>query len=552
MLHLADYQWISTSIGWTMLHSIWQISAIGILWFLLLSYLKQTQTSNKHIISILAMLLIVVSSMLRLCIELRSSYPFEKQQLTSNTIPIQLTKPESTSKNIDQDSETELSSMDYSVVSAIGEVQTPEYLSPKVLKYLTGFWFCGILFFGLRFLIQWLAMQRLAHRGIKPLLEEQLFVFKALKNKLGIKKEITFLQSSRIASPLTFGHFKPIILLPIGMINGFPPEQIEAIILHELAHIQRNDFLINTIQTWVEILFFYHPIVWFISKQIRAAREELCDDQAISINKNKVLYAESLLNLQKYFFYNKNQLVMNAKSNKSELSYRIHRLFQENQTLPKKKRNINAYLFGLLFMIIIGTYAFSNFSYPTASISVDKMNILYIGIDNPITVAIAGVPTEKTKIESDDLTLIDNGNGHYNARATKFGTATIRVIADGTPLQEIKFRVKRISDPIARIGFSSGGHIQAEKIKEYKGIQVDIDNFEYDAKCTVTNYNMTWVAKNEDPIESINYTEEFNEKTKALLEKVKGGDILYFDNIKCNCPGDQEERSINSMVFKIK
>ncbi len=74
------------------------------------------------------------------------------------------------------------------------------------------------------------------------------------------------------------GHLRPVILMPVGLLAGLPAGQIELILLHELAHIRRCDYLVNLLQTSVENLLFYHPVVWWISGVIRAEREHCCDD----------------------------------------------------------------------------------------------------------------------------------------------------------------------------------------------------------------------------------------------------------------------------------
>lgn len=79
------------------------------------------------------------------------------------------------------------------------------------------------------------------------------------------------------------------------------------------------------------------------------------------------------------------------------------------------------------------------------------------------------------------------------------------------------------------------------------GFQVGLN-----ASCCIESYNMTFVPKEEDPVEVINRSPTYSEKSKELLEKVKAGDIIYFDNVKCKCSGDAAARAINSMVFKIK
>jgi GWxTD domain-containing protein len=95
------------------------------------------------------------------------------------------------------------------------------------------------------------------------------------------------------------GFLRPVILVPAGLFTGLAPEQLEYILLHELAHIRRNDYLVNLLQTAVEGLLFYHPAVWWISGVVRAEREHCCDDLAAEQG-DAAAYAEALAGLEQF------------------------------------------------------------------------------------------------------------------------------------------------------------------------------------------------------------------------------------------------------------
>lgn len=88
------------------------------------------------------------------------------------------------------------------------------------------------------------------------------------------------------------------ILLPVGALAGLPPQQLEAIIAHELAHIRRHDYLVNLLQAVIEALLFYHPAVWWVSRQIRQEREHCCDDLAVAVSGDLMTYARALLEME--------------------------------------------------------------------------------------------------------------------------------------------------------------------------------------------------------------------------------------------------------------
>ncbi len=109
---------------------------------------------------------------------------------------------------------------------------------------------------------------------------------------------MALLESSLAEVPVVVGYLRPAILLPVGMLAGMPASQIEAILLHELAHIRRHDYLVNLFQTVVEGFLFYHPAVWWISGVIRAERENCCDDLVVAANGNAPEYAAALTALE--------------------------------------------------------------------------------------------------------------------------------------------------------------------------------------------------------------------------------------------------------------
>ena len=116
-----------------------------------------------------------------------------------------------------------------------------------------------------------------------------------LAHTLSISKPVLLLQSSLIKVPVTVGHFKPLILVPVGMLGNMPPAQVEAVLLHELAHIRRHDYLVNLVQRFVESIFYFNPALLWISSLLRAERESCCDELAIEHSGSKLQYVEALI-----------------------------------------------------------------------------------------------------------------------------------------------------------------------------------------------------------------------------------------------------------------
>lgn len=177
-----------------------------------------------------------------------------------------------------------------------------------------------------------------------------------LSKKLGITQIIGLAESSLTKVPLVIGHFKPLILIPVGLLTALPPKQIEAILIHELAHIYRRDYLVNILQSFMEIMFFFNPAVLWLSALIRAERENCCDDIAIAQTSSKVNYISALVSCQEYQLAAPDFAM--AFSKKGELKNRVQRLvYNSNQSLNKFEKSMLALC---IVAVGFGLLAFSN------------------------------------------------------------------------------------------------------------------------------------------------------------------------------------------------
>ncbi|TWF32532.1 beta-lactamase regulating signal transducer with metallopeptidase domain [Chitinophaga polysaccharea] len=168
-----------------------------------------------------------------------------------------------------------------------------------------------------------------------------------LAARLQIPRKVKVLISQHVQVPVMLGFLKPLILLPIAMVNNLSEEQLEAVLLHELAHIKRNDYLLNIFQSIVETILFFNPFVWLISKAIRIEREHCCDDLVIASTVQPLQYAHALVALEEYRL-TANRLTMAAANSKQHLFHRIKRIME------MKTKNLN-YSQKFLAVLIIAT-----------------------------------------------------------------------------------------------------------------------------------------------------------------------------------------------------
>src|SRR5690606_12990126 len=173
-------------------------------------------------------------------------------------------------------------------------------------------------------------------------------------------------------------------------------------------------------------------------------------------------------------------------------------------------------------------------SAPTAVVSADKMNVLYIGVDNPISVSVPGIPREsiRASISSGSLS---GGNGSYTARVTQAGTATISVSAevDGQmrSLGRQEFRVKTVPPPIPKFGGINSGTLNASVARAQPGVFAVLENFDFDMKFTVTRFTLIISRRRSDPFVQTASSNALTPQMKQALNTVSSGDVIAIDDI---------------------
>lgn len=189
----------------------------------------------------------------------------------------------------------------------------------------------------------------------------------------------------------------------------------------------------------------------------------------------------------------------------------------------------------------------------SVAVQLDKMNVFYIGVDNPISVSAAGVPSAQVQVSASGVSVSPaGGGGKYVVRATTPGEATITVSGGGVK-QTFSYRVKRIPDPSPQLGARyKGGSLANGVFKAQGGIAAMLENFDFDAKCDIVGFEVTYLAKRQDPVTRSNPGARWTSDVQGFINKAMPGDAYFFDDIKCKCPGDAQARNLGGLAFKIK
>ncbi|NEZ03131.1 TonB family protein [Wenzhouxiangella sp. XN201] len=167
------------------------------------------------------------------------------------------------------------------------------------LPVIVGLWLCGVVLMSVRLGAGWWHVSQLRRNAdfrIPASIQSQL---EQLAFELNLARQVGLAFSNRIAGPMLIGVLRPLILLPVGLVNRLSSRELEMVLAHELAHLQRADHLVNFFQNIVETLLFYHPVVRWVSSVIRAERELASDDQAARLTGDRICYVETLLKLEK-------------------------------------------------------------------------------------------------------------------------------------------------------------------------------------------------------------------------------------------------------------
>jgi beta-lactamase regulating signal transducer with metallopeptidase domain len=198
------------------------------------------------------------------------------------------------------------------------------------MPWIVAAWYTGVLVFFVHLLIGGIAAERLKTKSLMSVPDALHSLARRVAEQLKISQSFQLLTSSAVAGPMVVGWLRPVILVPLTSFSGLPSEQMEAVLAHELAHIRRQDYLMNTLQTIAEALLFYHPAVWWVSKQIRREREHCCDDVAVMMSGSALIYAEALSLLEEQRGSSTTpQLALGA--NGGQLAMRIKRLLTHRE-----------------------------------------------------------------------------------------------------------------------------------------------------------------------------------------------------------------------------
>lgn len=262
------------ALGWTLVHTLWQGVAIALLAAVLHRVVPRRDAHARYLIAVGALLLVPVAAGIAFWLQHRVS--------TMEVMP----------------------AGDVFAVWQVGDGRVDEvsegawsgwmWWLDRWAPHVAVFWLIGCMFFLLRLVggvsyLWWLRSEAL------PLDAQWQERVDRLVRKVGLRRVVRVASSWRVGVPVAFGLVKPIILLPAALMTQLPPAAVEAVVLHELMHIRRRDFVVRLLQGLVEAVFYYHPAVWWLSAVVSREREYACDDAVVRRLGDRVAYARALM-----------------------------------------------------------------------------------------------------------------------------------------------------------------------------------------------------------------------------------------------------------------
>lgn len=363
------------AMGWTVLHSLWQGTIIALILALVFFALQRKTARLRYRIAFGALLLLFVSSL--------TTFFLLYDPQGSGQQPTRLVLLGDVRMVVEK------SNFFQQMMTRFGN-----YFDAH-LPVIVTVWLVGVFFFLIRLLGGMAYVRRMRVYGSIPAPDHWQQQVSRLAETLQLNKIIGLAESSLTKAPLMIGFFKPLILLPIGTINHLSADEVEAILAHELAHIARQDYIFNIMQSLIEIIYYYHPAAWWISAVIRTEREHCCDDTAIRLCSNPLTYAKALLHVQELQHYRTPVLAMAFSGHKNQLLYRIQRILNQSHN---KSRTMEKFIAtcALLCLLAALTYG-SNSHRETPAPPADMKTVIIASVPDTVPGADKKEAAKKSK-----------------------------------------------------------------------------------------------------------------------------------------------------------
>ena len=346
LLHVQDYFLLLNlpdplveALGWTVVHALWQGTAVALLLAIGLWFLRGRSASVRYGIAVAAQVLVLIAAALTFLLTYRAAIPLED----NGDIAGFFGGPGTLQVDSVEVGGTLWEQIQHGL----------RVFFERNLGWIAVLWIAGVLVFSFRLLSALILTRRLSGISVRLVEGEWQERFEKLVTKTGVTQAVKLLESARVSVPMVIGHIKPVVLVPIGLLAGLPPAQVEALLIHELTHIRRRDYLVNLLLSVLETLFFFHPAIWWMGAVVRRERECCCDAATVGFSGDSLSYAKALSALPGWQV-GPQGLAMAASGQPKELLLRIRRILLPQSTYQHdimEKTFVTSLILGAFFLL---------------------------------------------------------------------------------------------------------------------------------------------------------------------------------------------------------
>ncbi|MBN1394859.1 MAG: M48 family metalloprotease [Pirellulales bacterium] len=322
-----------------LLHFLWQGCAVALLYGLATFALRHSTAAARHLSGVVALALMAACLPLTLCF-----LPSKQADTSPATVSSRVSLPRETS-NTELAVEDDIYGKSYEVGATAGLSSSATHTigkdtagqagggTPVIPLYISTIYLCGVVLMLIRVVLGVWGVGRL-RRNCTPVDDwAMLDIIRDCARRMALRAVPAVAYCRRIGVPMAVGLLRPMILLPAALASGLTPTQLQAVLLHEMAHLRRYDLIVNILQRLVEALLFFHPAVWWISRRVSCERENACDDLAARAGEDRLQYADALLRAAEICSVGRQSAAVLAATgaNRSQLAARLRRLLGQDQ-----------------------------------------------------------------------------------------------------------------------------------------------------------------------------------------------------------------------------
>ena len=251
---------LAEALGWTLIHALWQGFAVVLTVALLFHFTRQSRAALRYQLGMGGLLMQVLASV--------GTFGWYYEPRSVATVATAVGPTINVHSGLVATADT------------AWLMQMQGFLATH-LTQIVWLWLVGVAVFGIRLVGGWAYVQRLRTTATLPVATALLDATARMARMMNVSVRVQV--TARVTGPLVVGVLKPVVLWPVGLLAGLSMADVEAVLAHELAHVRRHDYLFNMAQSVVEVLYFFHPALWWLSARVREEREHCCDDLAVTV-----------------------------------------------------------------------------------------------------------------------------------------------------------------------------------------------------------------------------------------------------------------------------